>query len=185
MNLNWLKRLGDLWPTNQDKPATKWLVIGLVTLLVVALATNCARAGDGPAYTQLGLGSTIVRGPAPVVDLSFVYPRAAPGDAALEVGATFVGASTLRDEFQRNNFALRAAIVDGLGPIEVGLGVAYLQNVDTYNGSHLNFVLILGYKFKRWPVTIRLDQHFSNGGTQAPNKGRDITLGIWRFGGGD
>jgi hypothetical protein len=162
MNLNWLKRLGDLWPTNQDKPATKWLVIGLVTLLVVALATNCARAGDGPAY-----------------------PRAAPGDAALEVGATFVGASTLRDEFQRNNFALRAAIVDGLGPIEVGLGVAYLQNVDTYNGSHLNFVLILGYKFKRWPVTIRLDQHFSNGGTQAPNKGRDITLGIWRFGGGD
>lgn len=167
-------------PFNQKSTKTQIGVLVLIVLFLTALVTKCARAGEGEPYTQIGGGMTVVRGAAPVIDISFVYPEAGPGDSVLEVGATFIGGSTFEGTYQQNNFAWRAAIVDGIGPIEVGLGAAFLQNVDTYNGSHTNFVLILGYKFKRWPVTLRLDQHFSNGGTQSPNKGRDMTLGIWR-----
>lgn len=180
--MKWLNRFLDfVWPTNQDKGNARLAVIGLIVVFIIALSTKCAMAGEGDAFTQVGGGSTIVRGAAPVIDLSFVYPRAAPGDAQLEVGATFIGGSTFRGEFQQNNFALRVAIVDALGPWEVGLGSVYLQNTDTYNGSHLNFTLILGYRFTRWPLTLRLDQHISNGGTVSPNKGRDISLMLFRL----
>ncbi len=69
-------------------------------------------------------------------------------------------------------------MVDGLGPVEVGLGVAYLQNMDTYNGSHVNFKLLLGYRWER--LSVRWS-HFSNGGTKDVNKGRDMITVNWSF----
>ena len=124
---------------------------------------------------------TVVRGEAPAVDLSVVLRDALEaGDTGLEVGVTFIGASTLNGAPQHNNFAVRCAVVDSLWRFDVGLGLGYLQNTDVYNGSNLNFNLLLGYRFSRIPVTVRA-MHFSNGGTRSPNKGRDMLLVYWRF----
>jgi hypothetical protein len=173
----WLEKVLSFVPFNQGKPKVQLGVLIVIVLLVLGLATKCHAE---EAYSQFGVGSTVVRGAAPVIDLSYVYPDAGPKDAVLEIGATFIGGSTLNDEYQRNNFALRAAIIDGLGRFDAGIGVAYLQNVDTYNGSHVNFSLILQYRVKSLPINFRV-QHFSNGGTQSPNKGRDMLLFLWRF----
>lgn len=174
----WLTKILSFIPFNQGRPKVQLGVLLVVVLFLVGLATRC---GAEEAYSQFGVGSTYIRGTAPVMDLAYVYPDAAPGDAVLEVGATFLGQSSTADNgVQRNNFAARAAIVEGLGRFRVGLGFAYLQNTDTYNGSNLNFNLILGYDVKTIPVTLRI-HHFSNGGTRSPNKGRDMLLIYWRF----
>lgn len=170
-------RLGRLLPFNQGAPKVQLAVLILLLVLIAGFATRCRAEGS---YMQIGAGSTIVRGEASVIDLAAVYPNAAPGDAALEVGTTFIGGSDFRGADQRNNFALRAAIVDGFGRFDVGLGAAYLQNIDQYNGSNLNFCLLLAYRFERLPISIRL-QHFSNGGTKSPNRGRDMVFVAWRF----
>lgn len=176
--MKWLTKLAAFLPFNQGKPATALGVLAVLVLLFIGFATQCKGAES--SYIQAGAGPTLVRGMAPVIDVSLVYPEAGPKDSVIEVGATFIGGSTHSDKFQRNNFAWRAAVVDGFGPVEVGLGVAYLQNVDAFNGSHTNFNLILGYRFRAIPLTLRL-HHFSNGGTVSPNLGRDMLLVFWRF----
>lgn len=148
-----------------------------LVLLFTMFATTCRSAE--PAYMQGGIGSAVVRGPAPVIDLTIVYPNRV-NDASYELGATLIGESSFRDANQRNNFALHASIVDGLGRFDVGLGAAYLQNTDEYNGSHLNFHLLLQYRVKTIPLILRW-QHFSNAGTQSPNRGRDMVILYWRF----
>jgi hypothetical protein len=163
-------------PFNPGKPKVQLAVSLVIVLLLLAFASRC----HADSYAQFGAGSTVVRGESAIIDLALVYPDAGPRDAAIEVGATFIGTSEHEGAGQRNNFALRAAVVDGFKRFDVGLGVAYLQNTDIYNGSHVNFTLLLGYRFKRLPLTMRL-QHFSNGGTQSPNKGRDMLFLAWRF----
>jgi hypothetical protein len=163
-------------PFNQGNKKTQYGVMLVLALLATAFATRCAKADE--SYVYMGGGTTVVRGSAPAIDLAFVYPDAAPYDARLEVGATFIGASTFKGVEQRNNFAFRAAVVDSLGSFDVGIGAAYLQNTDAYNGSNLNFQLILGYRWDRLAVRW---SHFSNGGTRDPNKGRDMILVSWRF----
>lgn len=176
---SWLTKLLSYWPTNQGNPKAQIGVIALIVLLLAGLATKCA-AGEND-YSQLGLGGTVARGEAPVMDLTYVYPDAGPKDAVLEAGVTFIGVSATDDNGpQRANFALHVTIVEGLWRFQVGLGAAYLQNTDTYNGSNVNFHLLFGYKMKTLPITWRM-QHFSNGGTRSPNKGRDMLLLIWRF----
>lgn len=162
-------------PFNRGKPGVQMGVLFLLALLVCGFATRCHAADS---YMQMGVGSTIIRGQTAAVDLAVVYPEAIGNDTAVEVGATFIGASQLNGD-QRQNFALRAGVIDGFGRFDVGLGVAYLQNVDTYNGSNLNFSLMLAYRFKV-PITVSL-RHFSNGGTRSPNKGRDMLLVAWQF----
>ncbi len=167
-------------PFNPGKKAA-WIVSALLIVLAVGFCTT-ARSAEVPAgttvpYVQMGIGSTVVRGATPVVGLNIVYPNAV-GDASYEIGATFIGQSSFRDVPQRNNFALHAGIVDGFGRFDVGLGVAYLQNTDEYNGSQLNFQLLLGYRFDNW--TVRL-QHFSNGSTKMPNRGRDMLMVYYKF----
>lgn len=163
-------------PFNQGAVKTQVGVAVILLLLIASFFTRCAHAED--SYVQMGLGSTVVRGPSPAIDLQLVYPDAGPADSRLEIGTTFIGGSTFKGGFQQNNFAVSAAIVDGLGPVEVGLGIGYLQNTDTYNGSHLNYKLILGYRWSHFGVRWA---HFSNGGTVSPNKGRDMIIGYWEF----
>lgn len=148
----------------------------VLILLITAFATQCAHSEE--SYVQMGAGSTVIRGQAPVIDLQLVYPDLGPKDARVEFGATFIGSSDLRGDAQPNNFAFSAAVVDSLGHLDVGLGAVYLQNTDTYNGSHANFKLILGYTFDR--ISVRWT-HFSNGSTRMPNKGRDLICVNWKF----
>jgi hypothetical protein len=173
----WLEKIVSYLPFNQGNTKVQLGVAVVIALILIASCT-VARAGDG--YVAFGAGTTTIRGPAPVIDLSISYPNSGPGDAGYEIGATFIGISTLNGEDQAQNYALRAALVDGFGHFDVGIGVAYLQNVDTYNGSHSNFTLLFGYRFQALPLTLRVE-HFSNGGTQSPNKGRDMVWLAYRF----
>jgi hypothetical protein len=173
--MNFLTKLVSWVPFNRGKPKVQAGGLLIVALILCGMATQCRAE----SYAQFGAGSTVVRGQTTALNLSVVYPDAGPGDAAYEAGVMFVGDSYLNG-IQRQNFAWYGALVEGFGKFDVGIGPAYLQNTDTYNGSHLNFTLLLGYRFERIPITVRM-QHFSNGGTQSPNKGRDFLLVFWRF----
>lgn len=154
-----------------------YAVAAVILLLLTAFATRCAQGADN--YMQFGAGSAIVRGATPSISITAVFPDKIR-DTDIEVGATFLGESSFREQVQRNNFAWRATLVDGFGHFQVGLGAAYLQNTDEYNGSQLNFHLMLGYRFEKIPLSVRVE-HFSNGGTRMPNRGRDMLLVYYRF----
>ena len=129
--------------------------------------------------------------------LSLVWPG--PLDTRIETGFNLVGSSTYPesrcvlvsgDSLDRvrecspgvsnpNNIFVHATLVDGFGPVDVGLGVATMQNEDTFNSGDIQFTLLL-----RWNVTDRLSigvRHFSNSGTQKPNTGRDLLTVGWIF----
>lgn len=171
------------FPFNPGNRKTQIGVAVILVLLILGMATKChaaeVKADPPPAYPQFGVGSAVIRGATPTISLTVVYPERV-GDAGYEVGVTLLGESSFRDTTQRNNFAVHGTLVDGFGRFDVGLGLAYLQNTDEYNGSHLNFHLVVGYRFKAVPVTLRV-QHFSNAGTVAPNRGRDMALVFYRF----
>lgn len=150
-----------------NAPKMKLMIGAFVLLLLIALATRCHAQGIAASA-----GTTIVRGESPVLTLAYEAPLV--NDTRWWVGATLIGESTLNDQFQRNQFAWHAGVVDGFGKFDIGLGVAYLQNTDTYNGSHTNFALRIGYRFtKRVGLEVL---HFSNAGTRSPNKGRDLLM---------
>lgn len=172
MKFDWT-RLVSWIPFNQGKPKTQ---LGVLAIIIAILVGFCTQARSAESQVAFGLGSTVVRGQTAVINLALRFPDAGPKDADYEVGTVFIGQSTAQNgETQRNNFAWYGAIIDGVGRFDFGIGPAYLQNVDNYNGSHLNYTLLVGYRPRwRWcePCDIRV-QHFSNGGTQSPNKGRD------------
>ncbi len=165
-------------PFNPRNPKTQVMVGIVLALLLAGAATTCRSAEP---VLQFGIGSAIIRGEAPVIDLAIVYPQAGPGDADYLFGVTLIGESELYGQAQRNQVAWRAGIVEGFGRFDVGIGLAVLQNADVYNSCRLQFALSLGYRPRRWPVSLGL-QHLSNSGSCYPNKGRDALLVAWRFG---
>lgn len=168
-------KLTDLIPFNRGNRKTQLGVALFVILFTLALA-RWARA-DEP-YVQMGVGSAIVRGEAPLLDLSIVYPGKAPRGADYTFGVTLIGESDYGDRHQRGQIAWRAQLVDGFGKFDLGLGAAYLQNEDIYNSCHLEFSLSAAYRFK-WGTLEYL--HFSNAGTCMPNVGRDLLFWAHRF----
>ena len=164
-------------PFNPRNPKTQLLVGIVLALFLAGAATTCRGAEP---VLQFGIGSAVIRGEAPALDLALVYPEAGPGDADYVLGVTLIGDSELYGQPQRNQVAWRAGVVEGFGRFDVGLGVARLQNEDAFNSCRLQFALSLGYRFVHWPVVVGL-QHFSNSGTCSPNKGRDLLMVGWRF----
>lgn len=163
-------------PFNPRSPKTQLLVAIVLLLFLAGAATTCRGAEP---VLQFGLGGTLMRGPAPVLDLAVVYPKAGPGDADYLLGVTLVGESEYRGASQRNQVFWRAQIIEGFGKFDVGLGVAVKQNDDAYNSGGLQFALSVGYRFGRVAAQ---ELHFSNSGTRYPNAGRDLAIAAWRFG---
>lgn len=157
-------------------------VLGLVALLVLGLALpkcHAAEVLDAP-YVQFSAGAAVIRGPAPVMDLTFTEPAPQLRNAYWQESLTVIGTSTFRGNPVPNNFALRGLFVDGFGRFDVGLGLSWMQNPAPYNGSPVNFNLQLAYRFVVLPVTVTYT-HMSNAGSREPNLGRDIVLLGWRF----
>lgn len=159
-------------------------VLALVALLALGLAIpKCHGADLGPTdapYVQLSGGKTWIRGPAPVLDLTFTQPASVLRNAYWQESLTVIGSSTWHNESVPNNFIVRALFVDGFGRFDVGLGISWMQVYLPYNGSSVNFALQLDYRFKRLPVTLTV-AHESNAGTRLPNLGRDEIMLGWRF----
>ena len=162
-------------PFNPRSPKTQALVAIVLGLFLLGAATTCRGAEP---ELQFGIGSSWLRGQAPVLDMAVVYPKAGPGDADYLLGVTLVGQSHYYGETQRNQIFWRAQIIEGFGKFDVGIGVAVKQNDDGYNTGPLQFALSVGYRFGRVGAQ---ELHFSNSGTRYPNAGRDLAIASWRF----
>lgn len=150
------------------RPNFTQTIVGIFVLGL--LAAFASRECHGEEVT-FAVGSPMVRGAAvPAVDLSWRF-ASSETDAYWQAALTLVGESQYDGATQKANGALQFMYVDGFGPVDLGVGVALLQNTDRYNGSHANFSLKLAYTYRRYFVEYR---HWSNAGTGKPNLGRDI-----------
>lgn len=151
-----------------------------LALLLAAFATPCRSE-----TLTFEAGRAVIHGETPVMALSvkFTGPSHAEADFVeahlldtdYEFSMVLVGANGANP----NQIGAQAQIVDGFGKFDLGLGGAYLQNTDQWNGSHLNFSLMMRYRFtEHWSLNYR---HWSNAGTKAPNIGRDMLLMGYRF----
>jgi hypothetical protein len=142
----------------------------LTVVLVLAIATPC-RAGDRGALA-FEAGQSVIRGPATAIRLSITWPGSGPAGTEYTCGMGLITASDYRSEEQPTQAVLDCELVKNFGRIAFGVGPSYLKNVDSYNGSNLNFALVA-----RWQISDRLSvqwRHWSNAGMVRPNAGRDI-----------
>lgn len=152
---------------------TRWVIYLFVVALMAAWFTKC-HASEANSGATVSVGAAMLRGTAPVIDLTWRWgasPQSA--DAWWETGLTLIGSSAYNGAEQPNNFGPSVRYMDGFGRLDIGLGLTYLQNTDVYNGSKMNFSLLLGTHWRGWRVKY---QHISNAGSQAPNLGRDLLL---------
>lgn len=167
---------------NLNKGTTVAVLI-FVGLLVLGMALAECHASEStpldPPYVQFSGGSTVIRGQAPVVDLTFTEPASVLRHAFWQESLTIIGQSSFRGQDVPNNFVARVLFVDGFKRFDVGLGLSWMQNPSPYNGSPVNFNLQFGYRFK-FGATLTYT-HLSNAGSRLPNLGRDIVLLGWRF----
>ena len=176
-----LDTLKGLWARLFHNEPKVRLIIALFVLAFLGAAATTCRGMDVPApfvapptfSTRVESGSTYVRGMAPTLALTFASRRGTIGkDGNYEFGLALVGDSLDRGVYVGSNFGLHAAACDGYRKVDLCLGAVYLQNVDRYNGSHVNFNL--GLRYWVTPSIYLGLTHWSNAGTVKPNKGRDF-----------
>jgi hypothetical protein len=157
-------------------PKKTVITVAIVVLLaLLAYGTSCH--GEEVVFSG---GTAVARGQTEAIDLSWRLPSKVT-DAYLQTSLTLVGDSEYQG-YQANQAAVQVLYVDGFGPVDIGIGVALLQNVDRYNGSHGNFALQLGYNFRLFDVDLYVQyRHWSNAGTVKPNLGRDLLFIGHRF----
>lgn len=161
---------------------TALAVSALILLIILGLAVPQCHAADAfnAPYVQFSAGSAIVRGPTPVLDMSYTLPAPQLRNAYWQYSLTLIGQSEFRDKLAPNNMVVRALFVDGLGQFDFGIGPSWMMNPDPYNGSQVNFNLQIAYRFKVKPITLTYT-HLSNAGQSDHNLGRDLLLIGWRF----
>lgn len=157
---------------------------GPLLLLIVPglLGPRCHAATPGldSAYLQLSGGSTIVRGEAPVIDLSYIEPAGVLPHAFVQLGMQVIGHSTFHAQPVGRNILWRALFSDGFGGLGFGVGLSFMVNPPPFNGSRLNATVQMTYRFSCVPITLSY-MHESNAGLRQPNYGRDALLVGWRF----
>jgi hypothetical protein len=166
-----------------NPPKAVILIVVFLTLFVLGLALNKCHAAEGPTdapYVQFSGGSAIVRGEAPVIDVTYTYPAPQLHGAFWQGSMDIVGSSTYNNQNVSNNMILRGLFADGFGRFDVGLGVGWMLNPSPYNGSNVNFNLQLDYRFIDLPITLTYT-HLSDAGITSHNLGRDIVLIGYRF----
>lgn len=137
-------------------------------LLALLLISGAAHAGEPDLLA--GAGATVLRGEMAAIDLTLRYRHA---DFDYEVGGTLIGPTDHEGVTQRTQLAIHLAYIRRFGRFSFGMGPAYLNSIDTYNGSHFNMKLLAGWEFDHWSVRWL---HFSNAGSSDVNKGRDMLL---------
>lgn len=160
----------------------KTLIAVLIFVAIFAAGLIWSKAHSAPLdapYVQLSGGAAIVRGKAPVLDVTVTEPAPQLHGAYWQESLTVIGTSTYNGQAVPNNFALRGLFVDGFGHFDVGLGLSWMQNPAPYNGSPVNFNLQLAYRLGLGATLTYT--HMSNAGSRLPNLGRDIVLIGWRF----
>lgn len=145
-----------------------------VALLLISAGTSC-HAAD----LWLNAGSTLIHGATETVGLRVVFQNTVTENRAdIEIGFQLLGASDYRGE-QPKQAIIITQLVSNISRVDFGLGLAFLQNSDVYNSGKFNFSLLARYDFSS-----RLSAewtHISNGGTHAPNIGRNIVTASYKF----
>lgn len=151
-------------------PRKAAIAVGIfVVLFLIGIAARC----HADPMIRVSGGSTYIRGPAPVLDLGFSWYAGQSTRDFWKADLTLIGQSHWHDREAPNNFALRGLYVTGFGHFDIGLGLAWMQNPQPYNGSPVNFSLELAYRIGRFAITV---SHLSNAGTRMPNYGRDFLM---------
>lgn len=159
------------WAWLTAKPG-RWLVV----LFVVAFLTFLALPARAEQRLEVEAGSAVVRGAAPVLGLTWSCPGCGPVGTGYELGFDLIGQKATGAE--RNNIQVRGALVDAVGPVELGLGLFTQNNPDPYVCAW-GFHLLARYRFTdRLAIAWR---HSSSADSCQPNTGRDLLAVAWRF----
>lgn len=182
------------------------IIAAALVLFLICLATTCRAEGDvfdvaaatadvlAPAdenenggfsdrrgvRIDVETGTTIFRGRTPQIGVTANFlnvGQAAGRDFDLQVGLGVIAEYRLYGVLYSNQLYFQALVIDGIGPVDVGVGGVYLQNTDQLNGSNANFSLYLAYRASVFGGRDNVKayyRHFSNAGTALPNTGRDF-----------
>jgi hypothetical protein len=153
----------------------------LVALFLIALIgfLSCFSQKAEGSDLRVEAGSAMLRGWTPTLGFSANYIDAGPGYTDLEAGILLVGESEHRGEPQSNTGTLYGMVWSSAGPVDLGIGVAYTQGVQTYT-CDTTFALGARYRPTR-RLTVQW-RHFSSADTCQPNTGRDLLTVSWRMG---
>jgi hypothetical protein len=176
---NWIRKVLPL-----GNNAKTMVVLGaFVAFLILCFALGKRAYGADVAeigYIQVSSGAAVLRGPTSALNLAFALPSPFDRGDIIQTSATLIGSSTYMGVQAPNNYAFSMQYITGLKNFDIGIGPSWMENPYPYNGSRVNFNLMIGYRFQRWPVTVWWD-HFSCGGACSPNYGRDLLLIGYRF----
>ena len=175
------KWFSEIWGRLFQNPTKVQYAIALfVMILLVSFASTC-RAADR-SDVIFGAGQTYLHGQAPAIRMAVQGApawRESNDDYVIETALTLVGSVDYKGYRAENNIGASVLYMDGFGPVDVGIGLVYLQNRDFRNGSNMNFEMALGYRPTK-NIGIQL-RHWSNAGTRRPNRGTDMVFVTWMF----
>ena len=146
-------------------PKPVQLMIGAFIIIFITFL-SC----ESKAETTIEAGATSLNGGFSGGADIFITER---WDRKWSVGVGLLGEQT--DKYDRhinNNLMLFGQRTVYRKNFYLGLGLAYIGNTTTVNGSNLNYLLSIGYDFNSpWYIVIG---HISNGGTHPPNNGQEL-----------
>jgi hypothetical protein len=143
--------------------------------LLLFISSTCFA---GNLETDISVGQAIHRGQTPALDLTFREPAFGAHQWHWQESLTVVDRSEWRGVTQQTNIIVRGLLDYDWHGFTIGGGGSYMAKTLPYNGSHENFSLELGYRWKHLVITYA---HQSNAGLSAHNEGRDVLMIGWRF----
>jgi hypothetical protein len=158
----------------RNPPAT----VAILLVFIGAFLFGASKCNAEPVL-QAELGYTMIRGPAVTFGLNVSWPGAGPRTADFQCGLYLISEYEFGGTTQPNQAIANCMLVQHIRKLDLGIGPAYLQNIDAINGSHFNFALMARYRFTERFALSWL--HHSNAGTVSPNKGRDALMLGWGF----
>src|SRR6185312_9418401 len=154
---------------NKKKVAAAiFIFIGLFTLL----STRCANA----ANFDLAAGLSFDKGQfSPVLGFDIHFPQ---GNDLDVVGGTMLWGST---KYASNNWDMHLGVETCRWNFCAMIGAAYVQRIDLFNGTHMNYSLRVIYNLPWERVNSIGIYHLSNAGTSPVNNGRDAAVVNFRL----